>query len=419
MQIVLSFAPFIVFALLTRVMGVDMSLWAAAILSASLIARNRMAGGSIKVLEAGTVLLFGLLALYATATQVQWSIPFVRIVVDSGLVAIVLISILIRQPFTLQYAREAAPAEVQASPAFPRVNYVISAVWAFALAIVVCADLAMEFAPGVPIWAETVVLVAALVGAVHFTQWYPERVRSQFAATRASRRLKSGAYVLVSQADGGFPENFAARTAHPAGAERPMRDLLAAGKFLLFDLASTLFFLVLFLATKNIPLSVALGVALGVAQIGWEFIRKKPIDSMQWLSLFLVVASGAATLLTNDPRFVMIKPSLIYSAVGVVMLKPGWMNRYLPAVAMAVVPDIALSFGFVWSGLMFFSAALNLIVAMNFSVVAWAAFMSAYGIVSKLILFLIQYATMRFIGVRRRRATPIPSQDGLTTPLRQ
>jgi hypothetical protein len=74
MQIILSFAPFIVFALLTRVTGVDMSLWAAAILSAALIARNRMVGGSIKVLEAGTVLLFGLLALYATATQVQWSI---------------------------------------------------------------------------------------------------------------------------------------------------------------------------------------------------------------------------------------------------------------------------------------------------------------------------------------------------------
>jgi intracellular septation protein len=188
-----------------------------------------------------------------------------------------------------------------------------------------------------------------------------------------------------------------------------MRDLLAALKFLLLDLASTLFFLVLFLTTKSIPLSVALGVALGVAQIGWEFIRRKPIDTMQWLSLFLVVASGVATLLTNDPRFVMIKPSLIYIVVGVVMLKPGWMNRYLPAIAIVVVPDIAFIFGFVWSGLMFFSAALNLVVAMNFGLVAWAAFMSAYGIVSKLGLSLIQYATMRFIGVRRRRAKPIPS----------
>jgi len=188
-----------------------------------------------------------------------------------------------------------------------------------------------------------------------------------------------------------------------------MRDLFAAAKLLLLDMASTVFFLVVFLLSKNIPLAVALGVALGVAQIGWGFVRKRPIDTMQWMSLFLVVGAGTATLITNDPRFVMVKPSLIYLVVGVVMLKPGWMNRYLPPVAKELVPDLAFIFGFIWSGLMFFSAALNLIVALNFSVVTWASFMSVYGIVSKLGLFLIQYATMRYIGLRRRRAVPSPA----------
>jgi intracellular septation protein len=183
-----------------------------------------------------------------------------------------------------------------------------------------------------------------------------------------------------------------------------VKNLLKAGKLLLLDMASTFFFLVLYLLTKNIPLSVALGIALGVAQISWEFTHKKPIDTMQWMSLFLVVGSGAATLAAADPRFVMVKPSLIYIVVGVVMLKPGWMNRYLPPLAMEVVPDLIFVFGFIWSGLMFFSAALNVIVALNFSVAAWASFMSVYGIVSKLGLFLIQYGTMRTIGVRRRRA---------------
>ena len=145
-----------------------------------------------------------------------------------------------------------------------------------------------------------------------------------------------------------------------------MRDLFAAAKLLLLDLASTVFFLVVFLLTKNIPLSVVLGVALGIGQIAFEFVRKRPIDTMQWLSLFLVVGAGTATLITNDPRFVMVKPSLIYLVVGVVMLKPGWMNRYLPPVAKELVPDVAFIFGFVWSGLMFFSAALNLIVALEF-----------------------------------------------------
>jgi len=188
-----------------------------------------------------------------------------------------------------------------------------------------------------------------------------------------------------------------------------MRDLFTAAKLLLLDMASTVFFLVVFLLSKNIPLAVALGVALGVAQIGWEFVRKRPIDTMQWMSLFLVVGAGTATLITNDPRFVMVKPSLIYLVVGVVMLKPGWMNRYLPPVAKELVPDLAFIFGFIWSGLMFFSAALNVIVALNFSVVTWASFMSVYGIVSKLGLFLIQYAVMRYIGIRRRRAVPSPA----------
>jgi intracellular septation protein len=183
-----------------------------------------------------------------------------------------------------------------------------------------------------------------------------------------------------------------------------MKNLFEAGKLLLLDMASTFFFLVLFLLTGNVTLSVVLGMALGLAQIGWQFARNKPIDTMQWMSLFLVLGSGAATLITNDPRFVMIKPSVIYLIVGIVMLKPGWMNRYLPPVATELVPDIAFIFGFVWAGLMFVSAALNLVVALNFSVVTWSAFMSIYAIVSKALLFVIGYITMRTIGVRRHRA---------------
>jgi intracellular septation protein len=196
-----------------------------------------------------------------------------------------------------------------------------------------------------------------------------------------------------------------------------MRNLLQAGRLLLLDMASTIVFLVVFLLTHEVILSVGLGMALGIAQIGWQFSRKKPIDTMEWLSLFLVVGSGTAALVTNDPRFIMFKPSLIYVIVGLVMLRPGWINRYLPPVAKAVVPDIAVIVGFLWAGLMFISAAVNALVALNFSVVTWAAFMPAYGIVSKVVLFLAGFAMMRVIGRRRMRSMPTFERDALTASI--
>jgi intracellular septation protein len=183
-----------------------------------------------------------------------------------------------------------------------------------------------------------------------------------------------------------------------------MKSLLQSAKFLALDMASTLFFLALYLVTKSIPISVAAGVALGIAQIVWEIARKRPIETMQWMSLFLVLASGVTALITNDVRFVLYKASVIYVIVGVVMLKPGWMNRYLPAVAIEMVPDLAYVFGFIWAGLMFVSAVVNIWVATHYSFLVWTGFMSAYALVTKFGLFLIQYGTMRFIAVRRRRA---------------
>lgn len=192
-----------------------------------------------------------------------------------------------------------------------------------------------------------------------------------------------------------------------------MKDFLNAARLLLLDLASTIFFLVVFLLTHNTILAVGLGMALGLAQIAVQFIRRKPIETMEWLSLFLVVAAGTATLLTNDPRFVLFKPSVIYAIVGVVMLKPGWLNRYLPAIARAIMPDVAALVGYAWAALMFVSAIVNAFVALTCSVVTWALVMPIFGLVSKLTLFLVGFAAMRFIGRRRVLALPESERDAL------
>jgi len=176
MGILLAFAPFIAFALVDRLAGSVEGLCAGAAVSAALLIRDWVRPGvKPKILEIGTFLLFAGLAAYAVLGQPAWSLMEVRLRVDAGLFAIVLITLLLRQPFTLQYAREQVDQSVWGTAAFLRTNYVISAAWAVAFAIMIAADLVLIYMPELPPRFGIIATIVAIVGAVKFTQWYPER----------------------------------------------------------------------------------------------------------------------------------------------------------------------------------------------------------------------------------------------------
>ncbi len=177
MNMVLAFAPFIVFALVDRIAGPTAGLSSAALVSAALNLWDFLTPGRRpKILEIGTLVLFGALASYAVfGGGAALSVISVRLLVDSGLMLIVLGSIAIRQPFTLQYAREQVAPELWENPEFIRTNYVITAVWALAFAVMVAAELALLYIPDMPQRAGIIAIIAALYGAMKFTSWYPER----------------------------------------------------------------------------------------------------------------------------------------------------------------------------------------------------------------------------------------------------
>ncbi len=183
-----------------------------------------------------------------------------------------------------------------------------------------------------------------------------------------------------------------------------MKDLLHAAKFLAFDLASALFFFALYSATHNVTLSVIAGLVLAFGQIGWELVRKRPVDALQWVSLVAVAASGVSTLHTGNPVYVMLQPSVLYALVGLAMLQRGWMNRYMPQRALEYLPDLGIAFGYVWAGLMFASAAVNLGLALTLDMKSWGAAIATWGIASKAALILVQYGVMKSTGRRRRQA---------------
>jgi len=178
MNLLLAFAPFIVFVVVERLASIPIGLAAGALAAVALLVRNLLTPGrSVKILEIGTFLLFGLLSLYALATSPQWSIAAVRLRIDAGLLIIVLASMAMRQPFSLQYARQSVDPRHWDSPEFLRINYVISAAWAVAFAVLVLADVVMVYLPALPHAFGVATTVLALAVAAWFTGCYPEQRR--------------------------------------------------------------------------------------------------------------------------------------------------------------------------------------------------------------------------------------------------
>ena len=167
------------------------------------------------------------------------------------------------------------------------------------------------------------------------------------------------------------------------------------------DFLSSIVFLVIYLAAGNLTLAVGAAVAIGVGQFVFARWRDRPLQIMQALSLVLVIAFGAAALITSDSRFMMAKPSVIHFAIGAVMLRPGWLTRYLPPIVKDYVPErVLVTSGYGWAFLMFALGSLNLYVAANFSVIAWGWFISVGAIGAKVAAFAIQYVVFRHF-VRR------------------
>lgn len=182
-----------------------------------------------------------------------------------------------------------------------------------------------------------------------------------------------------------------------------MSPFLHAVRPILIDLASTLVFYGVLALSGDVALATGVGIALGAAQLAIMKLRGRKIAAMQWTALALVVVMGGATLLTHDARFILVKPTIVYLAIGAAMLQRGWMERYMPPQAQGRIPGrYVVAAGYVWAGLMLVSAVLNLLLAFTADAMTAAGAMAIWSPASKLILFAAQYAV--FHGVARRHA---------------
>ena len=98
------------------------------------------------------------------------------------------------------------------------------------------------------------------------------------------------------------------------------------------------------------------------------------------------------------------KPSIAHFAIGLIMLKRGWMLRYVPPVVVETIPEYVTAAGYGWAGLMFVLGLSTIAVAMTGDIKLWTIYVSVVLVAAKVAAFAIQYVAFRLLVTGRIRA---------------
>ena len=186
MTIFLILAPYGAFAMLMLVTSAAVSLFTAAAICLAVIAFDLVRGRSIKILGAGSVVVFTAVGGYTLLIDPGMSSSAVKFAVDTGIFLISLMSIMIRHPFTLQYALEVVDAETAKLPGFMKANYLITLAWTGASLLMMVGNIAMIYVPNLPLWSGLLIAFAARNSAVYFTRWYPQYRKAKYGTPPAN-----------------------------------------------------------------------------------------------------------------------------------------------------------------------------------------------------------------------------------------
>jgi hypothetical protein len=174
-KLLLAFSPWLSFLLIAHgsLFRLKLGLVVALILSVIM---------GITGLHRGIILWAGLLFFtYATAAVAlfndMWTAQHMGVIANGALAIFTWLTIVLKKPFTLDYAREHTDPSLWANPLFIRTNTVISAVWGLVFTTnTVLAWGKMEHLM-LPDLGYEVITYTLLIGTVAFTNWYPNHVR--------------------------------------------------------------------------------------------------------------------------------------------------------------------------------------------------------------------------------------------------
>jgi Ca2+/Na+ antiporter len=146
--------------------------------------RNGLDLRRIKLLDAGTVIFFAALVIVAVAASrdsVAQLDKYSQAISSGALGLIALGSIVFGHPFTVDYAKESTPPRLWHSPAFKRINLVLSCVWSvvFLLCAIFGVFAVHASAKGTRDWLNWYLPIILIFIAFRLNKQYPAQVRAR------------------------------------------------------------------------------------------------------------------------------------------------------------------------------------------------------------------------------------------------
>jgi intracellular septation protein len=176
----------------------------------------------------------------------------------------------------------------------------------------------------------------------------------------------------------------------------------------LFDLFPVVCFFAVYWFS-DIYTATGAAIAASVGQVAWLRLRGQRIEPMLWVSLALIVVFGGLTLVLQDKRFIMWKPTVLYWLFAIVLAVSAAAFRRNLIRAMLEkelrVPDpIWTRLNWSWVGFFAAMGGLNLYVAFSFEEATWVKF-KLLGGVGLMLLFVLAQALVlaRYIEDRPAR----------------
>ena len=176
---------------------------------------------------------------------------------------------------------------------------------------------------------------------------------------------------------------------------------------LIADFLSTIVFLIVWTVTDNVLVATGVAVASAIVSLVHARLVGRKLDLMAWASLALVLLLGSATFLTHDARYVLIKPSIAHFALGAIMLRRGWMSRYMPPAVLDHAHELPIIAGYAWAILMFALGAGTIATAMTGDIRLWTLYVSVVAVGAKIVALALQFLVFRIIIGRRLAGTRI------------